>query len=144
MRLTHYSEYSLRVMMYLGLNSDRICSIAEIAQAYRISENHLTKVVHALGKQGLIETLRGRGGGLRLARAPDTISLGEVVRHAEGALQKPDCEKCPAVSACVLTGVFNRAFGAFLDVFDQYTVADMIRPGARLKALLTPQPAEPA
>ena len=140
MRLTHYSEYSLRVLMYLGLHTDRICSIAEIAQASRISESHLTKIVHALGKEGLVETLRGRGGGLRLARPAAAISLGEVVRHAEGVLQKPDCAECPAVPACSLTGVFNRAFDAFLGVFDQYTVADMIRPGARLRALLTPAP----
>lgn len=143
MRLTHYSEYSLRVLMYLALHPERLCSIAEIAQAYRISENHLTKVAHALGKQGLVETLRGRGGGLRLARPPEAISLGEVVRQAEGALQAPDCRQCPAVSACTLTNVFNRAFDAFLAVFDAYTVADIIRPGDRLRALLSPEP-EPA
>jgi Rrf2 family nitric oxide-sensitive transcriptional repressor len=136
MRLTRYTEYSLRVLLYLGLNRDRLCSVAEIAESYRISRSHLTKVVHALGKHGFIETHRGRNGGLRLAHLPGAISLGQVVRHTEGGLQSPDCAACRLVSACRLTGVLGRAMQAFMQVFDDYTVADLITPGDTLRALL--------
>jgi len=136
MRLTRYSEFSLRVLLYLGLHQDRRCSIAEIAASYRISESHLNKVVHMLGKLGFIETLRGRNGGLKLARAPADISLGEVIRHTEGGLQTPDCAECPVLSACTLTGVLGRALRAFLQVFDEYTVADIIASPDGLRDLL--------
>jgi Rrf2 family nitric oxide-sensitive transcriptional repressor len=136
MRLTFHAEYSLRVLMYLALKPERLCSIAEIAAAYRISENHLTKVVHALGKQGFIETLRGRAGGLKLALPPATILLGDVLRRIEGEFEGPDCQACPALPACGLTGVFGRAYEAFLGVFNQYTVADTVKDEARLKPLL--------
>ncbi|WP_019459254.1 Rrf2 family transcriptional regulator, partial [Roseomonas sp. B5] len=80
MRLTLHSDYALRTLIFLGLRPQRLVSIAEIAKAYRISENHLTKVVHRLGQAGFVETLRGRGGGLRLARPPEEIRIGDVVR----------------------------------------------------------------
>lgn len=136
MRITRYTEYSLRVLLYLGLHRERLCSIAEIAAAYRISQSHLTKVVQSLGKQGFIETLRGRNGGLRLARAPEAISLAEVIRLNEGGLQSPDCDACPVVSACTLTGVLTRALRAFVQVFEDYTLADIIVSGDSLRALL--------
>ena len=136
MRLTLYSEYSLRVLLYLGLHRERLCSIAEIASAYGISDSHLTKVVHALGKDGFIKTVRGRRGGMRLAHAPEAISLGEVIRRTEGGLQSPGCDACPLVSACTLTGVLERAYGAFLQVFDAYTVADITISGDVLRGLL--------
>ncbi len=136
MRITRYTEYSLRVLLYLGLHQGRLCSIAEIAGAYRISESHLTKVVQSLGKQGFIDTLRGRNGGLRLARAPEAISLADVIRHTEGGLQSLDCADCPLVPACKLSGMLRRALHAFLEVFEEYTVADIITPGAPLRGLL--------
>lgn len=136
MRLTRYSEYSLRVLLYLGLHQDRHCSIAEIAAAYRISEAHLNKVAHKLGKLGFIETLRGRHGGLKLARPAADISLGEVIRHTEGGLQTPDCADCPLVTSCTLTGVLGRALRAFLGVFEQYTVADIVASPDELRGLL--------
>jgi Rrf2 family nitric oxide-sensitive transcriptional repressor len=136
MRITRYTEYSLRVLLYLGLHQDRLCLIAEIATAYRISESHLTKVVQSLGKQGFIETSRGRNGGLRLARAPETICLADVLRHTEDGLQSPDCAECPLIPACKLRGMLSRALRAFLQVFEEYTVADIITPGAPLRGLL--------
>ena len=136
MRITRYTEYSLRVLIYLGLHQDRLCSIAEIAASYRISESHLTKVVQALSRQGFIKTSRGRNGGLRLARAPDAISLADVIRRNEDGLQSPDCGNCPLVPSCKLTGILARGLRAFLQVFEDYTVADIITPGVPLRSLL--------
>lgn len=136
MRLTRYSEYSLRVLLYLGLHQERRCSIAEIAAAYGISESHLNKVVHMLGRVGFVDTQRGRNGGLRLARPAEAISLGEVLRYTEGGLKSPDCEACPVVSACSLTGILGRALRAFMQVFDEYTVADIVASPQELRRLL--------
>jgi Rrf2 family nitric oxide-sensitive transcriptional repressor len=135
-RLTRYTEYSLRVLLYLGLRRDRLCSISEIATAYRISESHLTKVVQGLGRQGFIETQRGRGGGLRLAKPPEAIPLADVIRRNESGLENPDCANCPLVPACRLTGILNQALRAFVQVFEAYTLADILGPGDRMLALL--------
>jgi Rrf2 family nitric oxide-sensitive transcriptional repressor len=89
MRLTVYTDYSLRVLMYLALNSERLPTIAEIATTNRVSKNHLMKVVYDLGQAGYVETLRGRNGGLRLGREPEKIGLGDVVRHSEPAMRPP-------------------------------------------------------
>ena len=91
MRLTRYTDYALRTLIYLGLNESRVSSIAEIARAYGISESHLTKVVHQLGRIGLVQTTRGRGGGLRLARPPAEIVVGAVVRQTEEDLALVEC-----------------------------------------------------
>ena len=135
MKITRYTEYALRVLVYLGLYGERLCSVAEIAERYGISRSHLTKVVNMLGHLGVIETLRGRGGGLRLARKPALIPLGEVVRHTEGGMDLPDCVTCPIRSSCRLPGVLGEATEAFLSVFDRYTVADVIRQGGELRRL---------
>lgn len=136
MKITRYTEYALRVLLYLGLHEDRLCSVSEIAERYDISRSHLTKVVNMLGHLGVIETHRGRNGGLRLARKPVEISLGEVVRHTEGEMQMPDCPACRIKTACRLPGVLGKAAEAFLAVFDDYTVADVLKDGASLKRLL--------
>jgi Rrf2 family nitric oxide-sensitive transcriptional repressor len=91
MRLTAYTDYSLRVLMRLALRPQELTTIADIARAYRISEHHLMKVVHQLGRAGYIETVRGRGGGLRLARDPTAIWLGDVVRRTEPDLDLVEC-----------------------------------------------------
>ena len=141
MRLTLYTDYALRTLMYLGVMEPQQASIAEIARAFKISESHLTKVVHHLGRLGLIKTTRGRGGGLRLAQPPGQISLGNVVRQTEEDMSLVECfgdGACVITSACQLRIVLGQALDAFLAVLDQYTLADLIsaRKGRTLTRLL--------
>src|SRR5690554_2053385 len=128
MRLTLYTDYSLRVLMYLGLKRDGLATIAEVSESYGISRNHLMKIVHQLGLLGYVETVRGKGGGIRLARPAGAINLGEVVRRMEEDLALVQCfdpvaAKCRIESACVLRAVLGEALGAFLAVLDRYTLA---------------------
>lgn len=136
MRLSLHTDYALRTLMHLGLHQDRLCSIAEIAEAHRISQNHLMKVVQHLGKLGFVTTLRGRKGGLRLARPAERIRVGEVVRSTEEGLDLLDCGACLLVPACVLTGVLNQAMRSFLAVLDSHTIADLVKRPARMRKLL--------
>jgi len=131
MRLTSYSDYSLRVLMYLAVRADAVATIEEISRAYGISKAHLMKVVHELGRAGLVETTRGRGGGLRLARRPDEIVVGDVVRRTEDKLDlvecfDPDTSQCRIEPACRLRGVLGEALDAFLTTLDRYTLADLV------------------
>jgi Rrf2 family nitric oxide-sensitive transcriptional repressor len=126
MRLTRYTDYSLRVLIHLALHEDRLCSIGEISHTYEISHNHLMKVVTALAHDGFIETVRGRGGGMRLARPPAQITVGEVVRRTEEGFQLAECSGCSLSPACGLTGVLAKGVHAMLDVFDTYTIADLL------------------
>ena len=139
MRLTIFTDYTLRVLIYLGAHRDeeRLATIGDIAAAYGISENHLMKVVHHLAKQGYVKTTRGKGGGMRLARAPGQINLGAVVRGAEEDLAVVECFEagnlnCPIVPACTLRGVLGRAMRAFFEVLDRQTLADLLGPQAKL------------
>lgn len=137
MRLTRFTDYSLRTLMYLGLRGDGLASIADISHAYAISEHHLTKVVHRLGQLGFLETVRGRGGGIRLARPPERIGLGEVVRGTEDDLALAACfgaEGCIVGGVCGLERALHEALAAFLAVLDRHTLADLVRPGARAMA----------
>ena len=140
MRLTAYTDYTLRTLMYVALQPERAATIAEIAATYRISEAHLTKIVHQLGLTGEITTARGRGGGLRLGRPAETINIGAVVRRSEPDMELVACfggsGDCPIEGACVLTGALREALDAFLAVLDRYTLADLIAPSQRLAALL--------
>lgn len=129
MRLTRYTDYALRTLMYVGLHEPRQSSIAGIAQAYGISESHLTKVVHQLGRLGLIRTTRGRGGGLRLAKAPAEIVVGAVVRQTEEDLALVECfagGACAITAPCRLRRALGEALAAFLAVLDGYTLADLL------------------
>ncbi|WP_132251781.1 Rrf2 family transcriptional regulator [Methylobacterium segetis] len=129
MRLTRYTDYALRTLIYVGLHEPRQSSIAEIARAYGISENHLTKVVHQLGRLGLIRTIRGRGGGLRLARPPAEIVVGAVVRQTEDDLALVECfagGACTITAPCRLRRALGEALAAFLAVLDRYTLADLL------------------
>ena len=147
MKLTRYSDYALRVLTYLAAHDGRLASIREIAERYRVSENHLMKVVHDLGKGGFIITSRGRGGGLRLARPASEISVGEVVRHTEDGFDLVDCGSCLIAPACGATGVLKEATAAFLAVLDRYTLADVsVQRGrlAELFGLTIPAPPTPA
>ncbi len=143
MRLTSFADYSLRVLMYLGVQGDELATIGGIAAAYGISENHLMKVVHFLALQGYVETVRGKGGGLRLARPPERIGIGEVVRATEESLALVECfdaeqNQCNIAPACVLKGVFRKASDAFFAELDRYTLADLLRPAPRLVRILHP------
>jgi len=141
MRLTVYTDYSLRVLMYLALRPERRPTIAEIASSYGISKNHLMKVVYELGVAGYIETVRGKNGGLLMARKPEDIVLGEVVRRTEPDMALVPCFD-PAKSACVITPAcklrlaLQEARDAFLKVLDNYTLADLVENQAPLNALL--------
>ena len=151
MRLTRYTDYALRTLIYVGLHEPRQSSIAEIARAYGISESHLTKVVHQLGRLGLIRTIRGRGGGLRLARAPGEIVVGAVVRQTEDDLALVECFSggaCAITAPCRLRRVLREALSAFLAVLDRHSVADVVARREELRALLAmpaqaPAPARP-
>ena len=140
MRLTAYTDYSLRTLMYLALKPDGLATIAGIAAAYGISANHLMKVVHQLGLAGDIETVRGRQGGMRLARRPEDINIGQLVRRMEPDLNMAPCfagpALCPITPACVLQRALREALEAFLAVLDRYTLADLVAPDRSLAGLL--------
>lgn len=141
MRLTRYTDYALRTLIYVGLHEPRQSSIAEIARAYGISESHLTKVVHQLGRLGFISTTRGRGGGLRLAKSPAEIIVGAVVRQTEEDLALVECfagGACAITAPCRLRRALGEALAAFLAVLDRYTLADLLggRDGIEIAALL--------
>ncbi|TFW33869.1 RrF2 family transcriptional regulator [Massilia horti] len=131
MRLTSYTDYALRTLMYLALNRDRLITIGDIAQAHDIAKNHLTKVVHQLGTLGFIETVRGRSGGLRLGREPADIRIGEVVRQTESDFYMASCfdanaPGCLYAAGCELRGAMARATNAFLEVLDNLTLEQMV------------------
>lgn len=141
MRLTVYTDYSLRMLMYLAVKDERRATIAEVAQAYGISKAHLTKVAHQLGMAGYVDTARGKGGGLGLARPAAAISLGDVIRHTEPDMALVPCferghSACPIVPACGLQGALREARAAFLAVLDSYTLADLVQRRAELAGLL--------
>lgn len=136
MKLTLFTDYAIRVLLYLGARPERLCSIGEVAQGYRISQNHLMKVVNQLARQGYVESVRGRAGGIRLGRAPEAINLGAVVRDSEEGFDLADCSACVVASACGVTGVLNEATAAFLAVLDRYTLADMLKSRLKLRELL--------
>lgn len=136
MRLTRYTDYALRVLIYLGLHADRLCTIPEIAGAYGISQNHLTKVAHDLGKAGFVESMRGRLGGLRLARPATMISVGGVVRVMEGQGCLADCDTCVIAPACRLAHALEAAREAFMASLDAVTVANLVLNVGALRRLL--------
>jgi Rrf2 family nitric oxide-sensitive transcriptional repressor len=138
MRLTTFSDYSLRVLMYLGTQEHRLATIDEIAGAHGISANHLMKVVHHLAQQRYIETVRGKNGGMRLARPPQSIRVGEVLRTTEEGFALVECfedpvsHECRIERTCVLKHALAKALQSFLDTLDRYTLADLIPPARPL------------
>ncbi len=132
MRLTTMTDYALRLLMYVGQRADRLCTIAEVAQAHGISEAHLMKVTHALGRAGFLHTVRGKGGGMQLAIEPAQINLGAVVRAIEPDFMLVECfdrgTGCVLTGHCRLAGVISDALRAFLERLDACTLAELLAP----------------
>lgn len=140
MQLTQYTDYSLRVLVFLAA-VDRAATVAEIAERYGISRNHLVKVAHQLGKKGYVATERGRGGGIRLARPPGEINLGSVVRDMEPNFHLVECfnpggNHCVITPACALMHVLGEANAAFFAVLESRTLADVAGNAGALRRLL--------
>ena len=140
MRLAFSTDYSLRLLILVGLEPDRLVTIEEVADRFGISKNHLMKVAHQLGLAGYLETVRGRNGGLRLGKMPDQIVVGEVVRRMEPDFAVVECQNpagyCKIAPCCTLRSAMREAVQAFLEKLDQYTLEDLLRPKAKLRRLL--------
>jgi len=131
MQLTLYTDFSLRVLIYLSMHPDRLVTIREISDFYAISRNHLVKVVHSLSRQGVLDTVQGKHGGLRLAPGAPSLGVGAIVRATEPHFQMAECFQpdggcCAVEPFCRLKGIFTEASTAFLQVLDNYTVADLL------------------
>lgn len=132
MRLTASTDYALRLLMHLARRPERLCTIAEVAQAHELSETHLMKITHQLGQAGWISTQRGKGGGISLALPPEQINIGAFVRSMEPDFQLVEClgpretSSCKLTGACRLTHVFIQARQAFMQVLDAQTLADVV------------------
>lgn len=143
MRVTTFSDYALRVLMYLALREERRATVSEIAGAYGISVNHLTKVVHLLGRAGWVQTMRGKGGGLALAVNPGEIRVGDVVRRCEGDTPLVECHgcgpvRCPIARVCLLARYFDQALEAFYTDLNRHTLADLVNEPRSLERILLP------
>jgi len=136
MRLSDYTDYTLRVLMHCAANTQRLVTIAEIAEQLQLSKNHLMKIVNDLARQGVLETTRGRGGGLRLLLAPSRIRVGDVVRNAETDFRLVECfdaatDTCTLTPSCRLKGLLGKALGAYFAELDAVTLADIAGSGMK-------------
>ncbi len=141
MKLTLYTDYSLRMLMYLALDPDQTSTIQEVADRFNVSKNHLMKVAYELGQAGYVETVRGRNGGLRLSRPAAKIKLGELVRECEGDFTMVECfdaehNQCVLTPACKLKNVLKEALDAYFQSLNRYTLADLLQPKTSLVKLL--------
>ncbi len=149
MKLTAFTDYSLRVLIYLSAQPAERATIAQIAGSFQVSEHHLVKVVHFLGKQGWLANVRGKGGGLELGMPPEAIIVGKVVRATEGSSQLAECfgdsdGDCAIAPNCRLRGVLGEAARAFYAVLDRYTLADLVNNRQQLaRILFTDRPVTP-
>ncbi|WP_370638076.1 Rrf2 family transcriptional regulator [Croceicoccus sp. Ery15] len=130
-KLTLHTDYALRILMQAAANPGVRLSIADVAERHGISRNHLMKVVNQLATMGLVDTVRGRGGGFWLAEDPGSITLGDVVRQTEPGMQAADCGNCVLKRGCGLTPILGDAMDAFLAVLDRTTLADAVERNAR-------------
>jgi Rrf2 family nitric oxide-sensitive transcriptional repressor len=140
MRLTRFTDYSLRVLIYLGLRTDEWVTIRKISEAYGVSRNHLMKVVSLLTRMGYLVAQRGPGGGIRLARLPAEINLAEVVKDTEEDLVMVECfdenGQCVITPACRLKNLIGAALDAYMQTLEQYTLADLLKPKGALPEIL--------
>ena len=133
MRLAEYTDYTLRVLMYCAARPQQLVTISELAERHGVSRNHLMKIVTDLGRQGVLETTRGRGGGLRLLKDPARIRVGDVVRASETDFRLVECfdpstNQCTLTPSCRLKGLFGAALGAYFKQLDSMTLADIVEP----------------
>jgi len=147
MKLTQYSDLGLRLLMYLALRHGESATIQEVSERFAVSRNHMVKISHQLTREGLIESTRGRNGGVRLARAPDTISVEQALRATEDNFDLVECmggtkNYCVISGACKLSGVFDEALAAFFAVLRQTSLADLVKDGKLIEKLLLPRPGE--
>lgn len=131
MQLTTYTDHALRILMYIGVHHYRLCSIEQIAKTYDISKNNLKKIVNHLGKLGIIETVQGRNGGIRLAKRPEEICIGTVVEQMEGNVNLVECfnpeeNTCNISGACQLKHILYKGLQAYFDELKKYTLADLL------------------
>ncbi|MDE2135706.1 MAG: Rrf2 family transcriptional regulator [Alphaproteobacteria bacterium] len=141
MRLTLHTDYALRVLVFAGLKGDELSTIGEIVEHFDISKGHVMKVVHGLGQKGYLETIRGKNGGVRLARKPAQINVGAVVRDMEEKLGVLGCLQgeqnfCRIENCCVLRSALRDATNAFLAVLDRFTIEELVKPRRPLARLL--------
>ena len=141
MKFTHFTDYSLRTLIYLGAQQSTLTTISDVSKSYGISQSHLTKVVHQLANRGYIQTTRGKGGGMRLARLPQLINIGDVVRDMEENIDLVECfntknQSCPLLPACILKSVLTEARKNFFDTLDRYTLADLLTNPSSLRKKL--------
>ncbi|AZG71438.1 Rrf2 family transcriptional regulator [Shewanella livingstonensis] len=130
MQLTRYTDFGIRILMYLAVQPEResLFRIAEVTSVFELSSNHVAKIIHQLGKMGYLQTVRGKSGGFRLAKVADKVLIGQLVRDLENTLSPIDCESpyCRFTPICQLKGVLAQAVTAYLAVLDQYTLADIV------------------
>ncbi len=140
MHLTLWTDYALRTLIYVGAKGESLSTIAEIAGSFHVSKSHLMKVVNKLGQQGFIETVRGKGGGIKLGRPPEEIRVGEIVRKTEEDLAVMGCLTaagfCRIEGCCILRHALDEATRSFLATLDAYTLADLLAPRAKLRRSL--------
>ncbi|MGF7156011.1 Rrf2 family transcriptional regulator [Novosphingobium gossypii] len=136
MQLTRYTDYAIRVLLHVGARDEHTrSSVTQIAQVYGISKDHLKKVVQNLSQAGLLEAVRGRGGGLQLGRPADEITIGEIVRQTESGFDLVDCSSCIVAPACTLPRILREALQAFMAVLDRYTLADILSRKVDMQSL---------
>jgi len=145
MKLTQYSDLGLRLLMYLALRNGETATIQEVSDRFAVSKNHMVKISHQLTKSGLIESVRGRNGGVRLAVPPERINVEQALRATEDNFDLVECfstakNNCAISGACRLSGVFNTALGAFFEVLREVSLADLVKNGKVLEASLLPLP----
>ena len=141
MRLTKQTNYAVRMLMYCAANDGRLSRVPEIARAYGVSELFLFKILQPLTKAGLVETVRGRNGGVRLGRAADRITLFDVVKVTEDSFAMAECfedrvAECPLVDSCGLNSALRKALNAFFDVLADYTIEDLVKARPQINFLL--------
>jgi Rrf2 family iron-responsive transcriptional regulator len=142
MRLTKQTNYAVRMLMYCAANNDQLSRIPEIAKAYGVSELFLFKILQPLNKAGLVETVRGRNGGVRLGRAADKITLFDVVKVTEDSFAMAECfeddgdVECPLIDSCGLNSALRKALNAFFDVLSEYTIDDLVKARPQINFLL--------